>query len=101
MNVELTKGAKKAIATVYKRYLDRIAYGENKKQAAFFDNEKSDHAELINSVQNDIQELKKVGFVKIGITGCVELQDAAIVYMENLAPETIKEWLSLIANFIP
>lgn len=101
MNVELTKDAKKSIAVIYKSYLDRIKAGETKKQAAFFDNGKSDQAELISSVRKDVPELKKVGFVKIDVLGGLELQSAAIIYMENLAPETIKEWLSFVANFIP
>lgn len=42
MGIELTKSAKRSIAKLYKSYLDRLRSGENKAQAVFFNNEKSD-----------------------------------------------------------
>lgn len=101
MGIELTKSAKRSIAKLYKSYLDRLRSGENKAQAVFFNNEKSDQAELIRSIQEDVPELKKVGFVKMDITGCLTIQGEAVVYMENIAGNTLKEWLSFGAQFIP
>lgn len=101
MGIELTKSAKKSIAILYKGYLDRINSGEKRAQAAFFDKGNPLQAELVHSIQADIPELKKVGFVKVDITGCLEMQSEAIVYMENITVNTLKEWLSFGAQFIP
>ena len=100
MDIELTKAGKKTIARVYKEYQNRIASGENKMQARYFDAYNPKHGEFIDSVWEDIPELKNQGFVKAYVTACFELTDKGIVYMENLTIDTIKEWLSFGAQFI-
>lgn len=100
-NVSLTKDAKKAIAKIYKKYLDRKESGQSKGGAKYFDCYDNSQTEFINSALEDIPELNKIGFVKAYVTGSFELQDEAIIYMENLKLETIKEWLSFGAQFIP
>ena len=101
MDVELTKSAKKSIAKIYKEYLRRVKSGESKAQAAFFDNGNEEQAELISYISDDSRELRSAGLIKETITGCIELQNSAIVYMENLTQDTINEWLSFVANFLP
>lgn len=101
MDIELTKDGKKTIARIYKEYLRRKESGENKMQARYFDANKKEHGAFIDSVWEDIPELKNTGLVKAYVTACFELTDKGIVYMENKTIGTIKEWLSFGSNFIP
>ena len=98
----MTKDAKKSLAKIYKAYQKRRACGMDKLNAKYFDpNDDQEIFELVASVRADVQELKKIGFVKAYIMGQIELQDQAIIYMENIKADTIKEWLSFGSNFIP
>ena len=98
----MTKDAKKSLAKIYKTYQERRSHGMDKLNSKYFDpSDDQDTLELAESVREDIPELKKIGFVKAYITGQFELQDQAIVYMENVKAETIKEWLSFGSNLIP
>jgi hypothetical protein len=98
----MTKDAKKSLAKIYKAYLERRSNGMDKLNSKYFDSTDDQKTlELAESVREDIPELKKIGFVKAYVTGQFELQDQAIVYMENVKAETIKEWLSFGSNLIP
>lgn len=98
----MTKDAKKSLAKIYKAYLERRSHGMDKLNSKYFDSTDDQKTlELAESVREDIPELKKIGFVKAYVTGQFELQDQAIVYMENVKAETIKEWLSFGSNLIP
>lgn len=101
MTVSLTKDGKKTIARIYNEYLRRRSEGKGKMQARYFDNYDMAQRDFIKSVWEDIPELKAHGMVKAYVTACFELTDAGIVYMENIKAETIKEWLSFGAQFIP
>lgn len=94
MEIELTKSAKKSLATIYKDYCQRIQEGKTKRQAIYFN-------QMTENVSDDMAELKKAGFVKMDIVGGFELTDHAIVFMENKTIDTVKEWLSFGAQFIP
>lgn len=94
MDIELTKGAKRSLALLYTEYKQRISEGMNKRQAVSFD-------PCPEEIAEDKQELKLAGFIKAYILGDIELTDKAIVYMESKPIETIKEWLSLAAPFVP
>lgn len=98
----MTKDAKKSLSKIYKTYQERRSHGMDKLNSKYFDpSDDQETLELAESVREDIPELKKIGFVKAYITGQFELQDQAIVYMENVKAETIKEWLSFGSNLIP
>lgn len=94
MNTELTKSAKKSLAIIYKDYCQRLKEGQAKNQAIQF-KEKPD------GVSDDLKELKHAGFVNVDILGNFELTDHAVIFMETKTVETIKEWLSFGAQFIP
>ncbi len=94
MDIELTKSAKKSLAIIYKDYCQRLKEGIPKKQAIQF-KEKPD------GVSDDLKELKNAGFINVDILGDFELTDHAIIFMEHKTVETIKEWLSFGAQFIP
>lgn len=98
----MTKDAKKSLAKIYKAYQERRSRGMDKLNSKYFDpSDDQETFELAKSVQDDIPELKNIGFVKAYVTGPFELQDQAIVYMENIKADTLKEWLSFGSNFIP
>lgn len=92
---DLTKSAKKSLATLYKEYRQRRKDGQEKRQAVSFS------AAFAESVSQDKRELKAAGYVKIDILGNITLTDQAIILMENQKADTIKEWLTLGANLIP
>lgn len=94
MNTELTKSAKKSLATLYKEYRQRINAGEEKAVAGKF-------AEYSEEIHADRLELRKAGFVDIDLLGNIALTNKAVIFMENLTLDTIKEWLSFGAQFIP
>lgn len=102
MSAIMTKDAKKSLAKIYKAYQERRSRGMDKLNSKYFDpSDDQETLELAESVRSDIPELKKIGFVKAYVAGQFELQEQAIVYMENVKAETIKEWLSLGSNLIP
>lgn len=94
MEIELTKSAKKSLATLYKEYCQRLKAGQKKSQAVSFENCNS-------SITENQTELKRAGFIHVDILGNIKLTDKAIIYMENKTADTIKEWLSFSAQFIP
>lgn len=96
MGHTLTRDAKKALATIYKAYKSRRASGEAKSSAVYFDIESHDAA-----VSDSLAELSNAKYVKTDICGNYTLTDSGIIFMENLPVDTIKEWLSFSAQFIP
>ena len=50
---------------------------------------------------DDLKELREAGAVKVDIGKNIDLENKAIIYMENLPADTIKGWLSFGAQFIP
>lgn len=94
MEIELTKSAKKSLATLYKEYCQRIDNGQKKAQAVCFENWPDDIIE-------NKTELKRAGFITVDILGDIELTDKAIIYMENKTVDAIKEWLSIGSQLIP
>lgn len=94
MDVELTRGAKKSLATLYREYCQRLNAGQRKAQAVSF----QDYDDFI---MDNRKELKAAGYIAVDLLGNIILTDKAIVYMENKTIDSIKEWLSFGAQFIP
>ena len=101
MDHTLTRDAKKALATIYKAYKSRRANGEAKSSAVYFDTESHDATAIDAAVSDSLAELSNVKYVKTDICGNYTLTDSGIIFMENLSVDTIKEWLSFSAQFIP
>ena len=97
MDHTLTRDAKKALATIYKAYKSRRTNGESKSSAVYFDTESHHDA----AVSDSLAELSNAKYVKTDICGNYTLTDSGIIFMENLPIDTIKEWLSFSAQFIP
>lgn len=94
MEIELTKSAKKSLATLYKEYCQRLKDGAKKSQAVSFEN-------CAESITENKIELQHAGLIRADILGNITLTDKAIIYMENKPIDAIKEWLSFGAQFIP
>lgn len=75
MAIELTKSAKKSLATLYREYCQRLNAGEKKAQAASFQS----YSEF---VMDNRKELKDAGFIRVDLLGNIYLTDKAIIYME-------------------
>lgn len=101
MDHTLTRDAKKALATIYKAYKSRRASGETKFSAVYFDAESNDAAALDAIASDSLSELSNAKYIKTDICGGYTLTDSGIIFMENLPIDTIKEWLSFSAQFIP
>lgn len=91
---ELTKSAKKSLATLYREYCQRLNAGEKKAQATSFQS----YSEF---VMDNRKELKDAGFIRVDLLGNIYLTDKTIIYMENKTADAIKEWLSFGTQFIP
>lgn len=94
MAAELTKSAKKSLATLYREYCQRLKAGERKAQAISFQS-------YNEFVMDNRKELKDAGFIQVDLVGNIFLTNRAIIYMENKTADTIKEWLSFGTQFIP
>lgn len=101
MDHTLTRGARKALATIYKAYKSRRTNGEAKSSAVYFGTESHDAAAIDAAVAENLEELSNAKYVKTDICGNYTLTDSGIIFMENLPAGTIKEWLSFAAQFIP
>lgn len=97
MELELTKSAKKSLALLYTEYKKRLK-SETRDLAARF--ARWEWPEIYDAVKTDMPELKASGLVRAEVR-VVILTPIAISYMENKAVNTIKEWLSFAAQFIP
>ena len=94
--MELTKSVKKSLAILYKEYCQRVKSGVCKSDARRI------HAgEYPEELLDDLKELREAGAVKVDIGKNIDLENKAIIYMENLPADTIKGWLSFGAQFIP
>ena len=101
MDIELTKGAKKSLAILFRAYLERQKSGVPKSSAVYFSGNSTENNEILQSVSEYKSELKNAGLISCDIVGGITIKDAAIVYMESKTINTIKEWLSFGAQFIP
>ena len=94
--MELTKSAKKSLAILYKEYCQRIKSGVRKADARRI------HAgEYPAELLDDLKELREAGAIKVDMGENIDLENKAVIYMENLPADTIKSWLSFGAQFIP
>ena len=89
--MELTKSAKKSLAILYKEYCQRVKSGVCKADAR-----RIRAGEYPEELLDDLKELREAGAVKVDIGKNVDLENKAIIYMENLPADTIKGWLSFL-----
>lgn len=97
----MTKDTEKAFVILYSEYLRRRSFGTAKSQAAEFEDSKLRAIEgFTNWNPADIgyclQELRKLGYLKIDILGNVELLEPGIEYMESKP----KEYFSVFAGIV-
>lgn len=98
MNIELTKDSRRVLKNIYDAYLERRKIGQSKQTAIRF----PDSSKLcIEGIEDSIRELSKAKLIECDILGGFELQDKAIIFMENLSKETILNWLDFGSKFIP
>ena len=96
MDVELTKESRKVLKSIYDIYCERRKRGEPKSSAVQFGEDVE-----IDDLSDAGQELCEAGFIEMNIMGGFELQDKAIIFMENFTKEKILKWVEFGANLIP
>lgn len=104
--MELTKDADKLCCAVYKKYLELRKSGISKINARHFNESFYKEIELLSNWTDDdvdetLNELKRMGFIKKYLDGGFQLQDDFIIYMENRFKNGILEVSDFIAKFIP
>lgn len=85
MGIELTRSAKKALATLYTDYCQRRAYGQSKQNSTFF-------MPIPEAVKDGLQEICAAGYAEYSPFGGVILMDAGIAYMDQQDPELVRLW---------
>lgn len=104
--MELTKDSDKLACIVYREYLGKRKTGESKSSAKLFaHNFYSSIKTLSNWHPDDIDEtldeLTRIGFIKKYTDGGFVLLDDFIIYMENRFKNGFMEVTDFIAKFIP
>ena len=104
--VSISKDADKLLCVLYKEFLNRRKNGFTKMAARRFKAGTIPTLEPITDWQaSDITdamlELAKADLLRILLGGDCDLNDQAIIYMENWFKDGLKEVLSFLANFIP
>jgi DNA polymerase III delta subunit len=102
----MTKDAEKFLYISYQDYLDRIKSGSSKTQAKSFSKDYRNENGYFSSWHEDdfssvCSELKKLGFLKVYVSGSFELTPNAIEYLENRFKNNLKELADIISKFIP
>ena len=107
--ISLSKDADKMICVIYKDYLEKRKNGASKSEAKDFRDFPDRSGELFpkwnhSDIMDTFREVSKAFGIKMDIIGGFELNDAAIIYMENRFPDGLKqvlETLGAIKGIIP
>lgn len=104
--MELTKDSDKLICSAYKNYLERRKSGESKLNAKHFKSGFYKEIKALASwneqdVRDTLAELKRANFVKLYIDGGFQLNDSAIIYMENRFKNGLADVTEFLSKFIP
>lgn len=97
MSAELTKESRHVLKRIYDIYCERRKAGSSKSSAIYFDSPETE----IDGFSDSKRELSQTGFIKSDIVGGCELQDKAIIFMENFTKDSILKWLEVGSMFIP
>lgn len=102
----MTKDAEKLICICYHDYLSKIKAGSSKTEAKrFSQNYQNENSHFSSWHKDDFSstrdELCKLGFLKVWISGSFELTPNAIEYMENRFKNNLKEITKFISQLIP
>lgn len=102
---ELTIETKKILCLVYKEYIDRKKNGINRESAKLFNsNFYEDISQLSKYSKDDInsftEELLKADYIEKYIDGSFELQNKAIIILENRFKNNAKEVLNFLTSLI-
>lgn len=95
----ITKDCYKFLCLIYQEYLQRCDTAA-KENAIYFDDIPDfvfEHLKEANcpSYKNELQE---IGFISTDVLGGFELEDEAIIYMENRFKKGLSEVVSIIAS---
>lgn len=98
MDIQMTNSTRAFLCLIYKEYLTRLKNGATRQEAKDFAGNKKCAEALFPSaspadIGEAISELKQLGFIKLYFGQNFLLENAAIIYMENLFPSGIADIL--------
>lgn len=101
----MTTDTEKALVIIFAEYLRRRKRGAAKTQAIRFETSSLSSIDAFSKwhcedIRYSLQELKKLGFVKIDIFGDVTLQESGIKFMESKPSEYFGSFASAIKDLI-
>ena len=101
----MTKDTELAFVIIFSEYKRRRNFGTAKYEAVRFEGNKLNAIDAfsnwhIEDIRYSLQELRKLGYVKLDILGEVTLQEAGIEYMENKPSEFFKSFSSIISDIL-
>lgn len=108
--VELSKDAQKLLSVLYKTYRARLKAGMTKRNSRDFQfNKIVEIRGVLGWSQDDLleteRELINAGFLRAYMMGACELEDPAIIYMENRSKNQITDAvnvaLDIASKFVP
>lgn len=104
--VNLTKDADKLLCCIYKQYLEKRKSGCSKSQAKSFEKDFYTKDKNISSwsypdVCDTLLELGRAKYIRLCLGADFDLEDLAIVYMENRFKDGLVEVVDFISKLIP
>ncbi|SHE79784.1 hypothetical protein SAMN02745784_01828 [Tissierella praeacuta DSM 18095] len=104
--VNLTRDADKLLCCIYKQYLERRKSGYLKLQAKrfeknFYTEDKNISSWNCTDVSDTLLELGRTKYIRLYIGADFDLEDSAIVYMENRFKNGLIEVVDFISKLIP
>lgn len=100
----ISKDSYNVLCIIYKIYLDRRNQGLSKSEAIMFDDPDNLINEYSIKINSDdfryaLKELKENGYLKLYIDDSFELNNDAVVFMENRFKKGISEVLDVVSKF--
>ena len=102
----MTRDTEKAFVIIYAEYLHRRSFGTAKYEAVRFQSAKLRAIEAFSTWDSEdirycLNELRKLGYVKLDIIGDMTLQESGIEYMENKPGDYFKMFVNVVKDLIP
>ena len=102
----MTKETEKTLVIIYAEYQRRRSFGTSRREAARFTPERLKAIDAFSSsdwsdIRYSLFQLKKLGYLKVGIYDDVELLDLGIEYMESKPKEFFTAFAGALKDLIP
>lgn len=105
-SMQLTKDTDKMLCLIYEEFLERRKNGLSKSNAKTFERPAALQEQFLQGIHKDdiydaLVELKRNNLIRAYYDMGFQLNDSAIIYMENRFKNGLKEVTDFISKFIP